>query len=79
MRLVVVLAIVGGLSLAAARTILQGFSHRTLIGNNHRVSSPSKRRAKPVLVMASLTVAIFVPLLLVAYVAIGLVLHALGQ
>ena len=79
MRLIVVLAIVGGVSAVVARTIQQGITHGTLTRNNHGDSSPSKRTAKPALVMASLTVAIFVPLLLVAYVAIGLIGHALGH
>jgi hypothetical protein len=79
MFLIVVLVIVGGVSVVVARTIQQGIGHRQLIENNHGASSPSKRTAKAALMTASLTVAMFVPLLLVAYVAIGLVRHALGQ
>ena len=79
MFLIVVLAVVGGVSVVVARTIQQGIGHGTLVENNHGASPPSRRTARPALVMASLAVAIFIPLLLVAYVAIGLIRHALGQ
>jgi hypothetical protein len=78
MRLIVVLVIVGGVSAAIARTLQQTITHGTLIWDNHGALSPSKRAAKAALVLASVTVAIFVPLLFVAYVAIGLIGHALG-
>ena len=79
MFLIVVLTIVGGVSVVVAHAIQQGIGHRQLVANNHGASSPSKRTATSALVMTSLAVAVFVPLLLVAYVAIGLVRHAFGQ
>jgi hypothetical protein len=79
MFLIVVLVIVGGVSFVVARTIQHGIRQRQPIGNGHGSSSPSKRTTIGALTMTSLTVAVFVPLLFVAYVAIGLVRHALGQ
>jgi hypothetical protein len=79
MFLIVVLAIVGSVSAVVARTIQHGIGHRQLVENSQVASLPSQRTAKAALVTASLTVAISLPLLLVAYVAIGLVRHAVGQ
>jgi hypothetical protein len=79
MVLIVVLVVVGGVSYGVARTIRHGVGQRQLVGSGHRSSWPSERTATGALKTASLTVAVFVPLLYVAYVAIALVRHALGQ
>ena len=79
MFLIVVLAIVGTVSVVVASAIQQSIGHGQLVENNHGAVSPLKRTVKGALVIASLTVAIFVPLLFVAWVAIGLMRHALGQ
>jgi phosphatidylglycerophosphate synthase len=79
MFLIIVLATVGCVSVVVARSIQQGIGHRQLIATNHGAMSPSQRKARATLVMVFLTAAIFLPLLLVAYVAIGLVRHAIGQ
>ena len=78
MSLILVLAIVGGVSAVVAHTIQYGTSRRQLAEISHG-TTPSMRTAKSTLVTAALTPAVFLPLLLVAYVAIGLVRHALGQ
>jgi hypothetical protein len=75
MFLPLVLAIVGGVSLTASRAIQHGISNRQLA----RTGGGSPSTAKSALIQASLGLAIFLPSLLVAYVAIGLVRHALGQ
>ena len=79
MFLVVVLAIVGGASFFAARTIQQGIGHRHLIGNAPGASLRSKWTPRTAPLTALLTVAMFVPLLFVTYEALALVEHALGQ
>lgn len=79
MILVVVLLIVGSVSVVVARTIVRGIGHRQLVESDLGASSPSHRTVTAAMTMASLTVGIFVPLFLVAYVAIGLMRHALGQ
>jgi hypothetical protein len=79
MFLILVLAIVGGVSVAVAHTIQHGTSRRQLAEMSHGTTSPSMRAAKFTLVTVSLTLAVFLPLLVVAYVAIGLVRRALGQ
>lgn len=79
MLLIVVLVIVGGVSFVVARTIQQGIGHGQLIGNATGASLRSKWTPRTALLTALLTVAMFVPLLFVAYVAIALVRHALGQ
>ena len=79
MFLVVVLAIVGGASFFAARTIQHAVDHGHLIGNVPGASLRSKWTPTTALLTALLTVAIFVPLLLVTYEALALVEHALGQ
>ena len=75
----VVLVIVGCVSVVAARRIRQGIDHRNLVENCHGDPLQSQWTARTAVVMAPLIVAIFVPLLVVAYVAIGVVRHALGQ
>jgi hypothetical protein len=79
MFLIVVLVIVGCVSVVVARTIQHGIGRRQLVENSHRSPSPSKRSAKAGLMTALLTVTAFVPLLLVAYLAIALLRHVLGQ
>ncbi len=79
MFLIVVLVIVGGVSVAVARTIQHGIGQRQSIGIDHGSSSPPMRTAISALTTTSLTAGVFVPLWFVAYVAIGLVRHALGQ
>lgn len=79
MFLVVVLAIVGGVSFFAARTIQHGIGHRHLVGNASGASLRAEWTPRTALVAALLTVAMFVPLLLVTYYALALVEHILGQ
>jgi hypothetical protein len=79
MFLIVALVIVGGVSFVVARTIQHGIGERQPIGNDHGSSSPSKRTAIGALTRTSLSVAVFVPLLFVAYVVIGFLRHVLGQ
>jgi len=73
MFFILVVAIVGGVSAAAARAI------RRPAENKHGSSSPSNQTAKSTLTMAVITVAVFLPLFLGTYIAVGLVGHALGQ
>lgn len=71
MRFIGFLAVVGYLSVVGARTIQRRIAHGPPVVNatmTHR----RLRTARSSLVMATLTVAIFVPLFLVAYIAIGL-------
>lgn len=75
MFLLLVLAIVGGLSLAASRAVQHGLGH----GQLARTGGGSSSTARSALVQASVSLVIFLPSLLVAYIAIGLVRHALGQ
>lgn len=79
MFLTVVLVVIGCVSVAVARRIRQGIGHRNLVEDCHGASLQSQWTARNAVVMASLIVAIFVPLLVVAYVAIGVMRHALGQ
>jgi len=77
--LTIVLVIVGGVSFLVARTVRYGIGHGRLIGNDNGSSSPSRRTAIGTLMTISLTLAVFVPMWFVSYVAIALVGHALGQ
>jgi Fe2+ transport system protein B len=79
MFLIVGLVIVGCVSVVVSRTIQHGIDRRQLVENSYRSPSPSERSAKAGLMAALLTVAVFVPLLFVAYLAIALVRHVLGQ
>ena len=79
MFLIVVVVIVGSVSFVVARTIQSGVGQRQLVGSERGSASPPRRTANGVLMTTCLTVAVFVPLLFVAYVTIGLVRHALGQ
>jgi len=79
MFLVVVLVIVGGVSLVVARTIRHEFEQSHLIGIGHGGSLPPRRMPVGALMTASLTSAVFVPLLFIAYMAIASVRHAIGQ
>ena len=79
MFLIVVLVIVGCVSVAVARTTQRGIDRRQLVENSHRSASPSERSAKAGLMTALQTVAVSVSLLFVAYLAIALARHVLGQ
>jgi hypothetical protein len=79
MFLIVVLVPVGGVSVVVARTIQHGIRSRQLIGDGHGSAPPSRHTAPGALMTASLAVAVFVPLILVAYVGAAVVRHALGQ
>jgi hypothetical protein len=79
MFLIVVLVLVGGVSFVAACMLRHGSGQKQPIGNDPGFSLRSKWTAIGALTTTSLTVAVFIPLLFVAYVAIGLVRHALGQ
>jgi hypothetical protein len=79
MVLVVVLAIVGGASFFAARTIEHAIGHRQFVANAPGASLRSKWTPTSILLTALLTMAIFVPLLFVTYEVLALVEHALGQ
>ena len=79
MFLVVVLLIVGSVSFVVVRTIQRRNGQRHLVGNMHSASMPLGRAAMGALMTTSLTVAVFVPLMVIAYVSIALVRLALGQ
>jgi hypothetical protein len=79
MVLVAVLAIVGGVSFLAARTIQQRIGHGHLIGNAPGHSLRPQWAPRTAVLTALLTVAVFVPLLVVTYYALALVEHVLGQ
>jgi hypothetical protein len=76
---IVVLVMVGCVSVVAARTTQRGIDRKQLVENSHRSALPSDRSAKPGLMTALQTVAVFVPLLFVSCLAIALVRHVLGQ
>jgi hypothetical protein len=63
------LVVVGGVSLVASGALEHGVGHRQLAPSNGETRST----VKSAVVRVSLAVAIFIPMLWVAYIAIGLV------
>jgi ABC-type Fe3+ transport system permease subunit len=79
MFLIVVLLIVGSVSFVVVRTIQRGNGQRHLAGNEHGASLAPGRTAMGALMTTFLTVAVFVPLMVIVYGTIALVRIALGQ
>ncbi len=78
MFLIVVLVMVGCVSVVVARTIQHGIDRRRPVEDGRRSPSASERSATAGVMTALLAVAAFVPLLVVAYLAIALVRHVVG-
>lgn len=74
MFLILVLVNVGAASVGIARTIC-----RRLAEDDHGTARSLAPSARSRLVTVSLALGVFVPLLLVTYLAIGLVRHAVGR